>query len=86
MTPSDPKILRPPIRTNQDSGAVFIKVSARVRPLLVQEHDPDFEGEAIEVHSEGTPSPYLKVLTSPYFKTSYKNYHFERAYGAQTSH
>jgi hypothetical protein len=65
--------------------AVFIKVSARVRPLLPTEVDPDFEGEAIEVHPEEQNS-YLKVLTSPYFKTSYKNYQFENVYDSTSSH
>jgi DNA replication protein DnaC len=37
------------------------------------------------VHPE-KPSPYLKVLTSPYFKTSYKNYHFQNVYEGSSTH
>ena len=56
---------------------VFIKVSARVRPFHERE---DFSDEFAVKVSGYNEKPYLRMLTSTYFKNSLGNYYFEHVY------
>ena len=74
--------------------SVFIKVSARVRPIPISEEDEviDYELEPIPTVYVVPKSPIsggkasLRVLTSPYMQTgTYRNYSFENVFAGDAS-
>lgn len=77
-----PKEVAPVIEKKEE---VFIKVSARVRPFLEQELDTSFEVEPpVQTVGQGE-RPYLRMMTSSYFKNSQRNFYFEHAYDGTAS-
>ena len=65
--------------TTKDN-TVFIKVFARVRPVLPKElKDQAACKKVIETHNPGE-KPHLRVPTSAFFGNSYKSYHFQNVF------
>jgi hypothetical protein len=69
--------------TQRDAGKekpVFIKVFARVRPLLQHESkDQVTFKKVITTHSQGE-KPHVKVPTSAFFGNNFKSYHFQNVF------